>query len=299
MDQLSAMRAFVRVAETASFSAVARESNTTQATISKRIAALEELLGVRLLTRSSREQSLTEAGQTYYQRCLLILEAVDEAESQVRCQNESPRGLLRVTAAVDVAQRLLLPLIREFLRLNPDIKMDLLLDNYQVDLVAKGIDVAIRAGTFEDSSLIAKPLSNKPLYVVASPAYLNQHGVLKVPNDLRNHRCLVYSVQKNPHIWVFTVKRKKIKVPVNGRFLCNNGDILLQMVLAGEGVCFLPYWVIQESLERGNLQVVLPDYALSSVQLNMVYPARKHLPLKTRYFLDFMANKAKQHPGLK
>jgi DNA-binding transcriptional LysR family regulator len=299
MDQLSAMRAFVRVAETRSFSAAARSSGTTQATISKRIAALEEMLGVKLLIRSSREQALTEAGQDYFDRCLPILEAVDEAENLARSSTNNPRGLLRITASADFGRPVLMPLLRKFMRHYPDISIDLVLSNYSLDLIAGGIDIAIRAGHFEDSSLVAKPLGNMPLCLVAAPAYLEKHGRPKHPNELVDHECMLYSPAENPRRWYFKDKGKTISVIVNGRFQCDDGDIILDMVLSGNGMTILPYWMVYEQLDSGELALLLADFAMPPGDIKMVYPDRKHLPLKTRYFLDFMAEQGKEHPAFK
>jgi len=297
VDQLSAMRAFVRVAETRSFSGAARSTGTTQATISKRIAALEEMLGVKLLIRSSREQALTEAGQDYFNHCVPILDAVDEAENIARSNTNKPRGLIRVTASADFGRSILLPLLREFMQRYPDIGIDLVLSNYPLDLIAGGIDVAIRAGHFEDSSLIAKPLGSMPLCLVASPAYLEQYGRPEHPNDLVNHDCPLYSPADNPRRWHFKDKGKTISVIIDGRFQCDDGDIILDMVLSGKGVTRLPYWLVHEQLNSGTLELLLADHAMPSGDIKMIYPDRKHLPLKTRYFLDFMAEKTQSHPG--
>ena len=297
MDQLSAMRAFVRVAETRSFSAAARSTGTTQATISKRIAGLEELLGVKLLIRSSREQALTEAGQDYFKHCVPILEAIDEAENLARSSTNNPRGQLRVTTSVDFGRLVLAPMLRDFMAHYPDISIDLVLSNHALDLIAGGIDVAIRAGQFEDSSLIAKPLGNIPLCLVATPAYLDRHGRPEHPNDLVDYECSLYSLADNPRRWYFREDQKTISVIVNGRFQSDNGDVILDMVLAGSSLCMLPYWLVHEQLGSGELELLLKDYAMPAGDIKMVYPDRKHLPLKTRSFLDFIAKQAKSYPG--
>lgn len=297
MDQLSNMRAFVGVAETGSFSATARHSNTTQATISKRVAALEENLGVKLLIRSSREQALTEAGEEYFQHCVPILEAVDEAENLARCHSKAPRGQLRITASVDFGRIVLSPLLREFMQNYPDIRIDLALSNYYLDLIAGGIDVAIRAGQLEDSSLIARPLGSLPLCVVATPDYIAKHGQPQHPNELEHHECLLYSPADNPRRWHFNENGKTLHVIVDGKFQCDNGDVILDMVLAHSGLSLMPYWIVHNELSRGELTLLLAEYATPAGDINMVYPERKHLPLKTRCFLDFMTEKTQSHPA--
>lgn len=297
MDQLSAMRAFVRVAESGSFSAAARAFNTTQATISKRVAALEDLLGVKLLIRSSRDQALTEAGEEYLQRAIQILDAVDDAEMLARCQTDAPRGLLRITASMDFGRRILSPLLREFMQLYPDIRVDLMLSNYQLDLISSGIDVAIRAGQFEDSSLISRALGRMPLCVVATPAYLRQHGRPGHPSELADHECLLYSLSTNPRRWFFDEDGRTISVLVNGKFQCDDGDAILDMVLADQGISMMPFWMMHHELHCQQLEVILAEFTLPAVAMRMVYPDRKHLPLKTRTFLDFMAAQANEHPA--
>lgn len=296
MDQLSAMRAFVRVAETGSFSAAARSSATTQATISKRVAALEEALGVKLLIRSSREQSLTETGQQYFQHCIPILDAIDEAENIARCHSQAPRGLLRITASVDFGRRVLSSLLRDFMAQYPDIQIDLVLSNYYLDLIAGGIDVAIRAGRLDDSSLISKPLGDLSLCLVAAPNYLEKNGQPNHPSDLEQHECLLYSPTNNPRRWKFSREGKVMSVIVDGKFQCDDGDVMLDMVLAGYGMSLLPYWLVHEKVASGELQVLLDNFSLPAIDMKMVYPDRKHLPWKTRCFLDFMAENIHEHP---
>ena len=297
MDQLNAMRAFIRVAETGSFSVAARTFGSTQATMSKRVAALEEILGVKLLIRSSREQSLTEAGRDYFQQCIPILEAIDEAESHARCHTHAPRGLLRITASVDFARQILSPLLDTFMQQYPDIFIDLILSNYQLDMIAGSIDIAIRSGNFEDSSLIAKPLCRMSMYLTATPEYLAKHGVPSHPNDLIDHECLLYSPVDNPRRWYFKEGHKTMSVIVNGRFQCDNGNLILDMALASKGITMLPYWMMHSNVSRGDLVLLLPEYAMPATNIKMVYPDRKHLPLKTRSFLDFMAKQTKNHPA--
>jgi DNA-binding transcriptional LysR family regulator len=178
----------------------------------------------------------------------------------------------------------------------PDIQIDLVLSNYALDLIAGGIDVAIRAGHFEDSSLIAKQLGKMPLCLVGSPKYLGQHGRPKHPNDLVDHECSLYSPLENPRRWPFVEKGKVVTVSVGGRFQCDDGVIILDMVLAGGGLTLLPYWMVLKQLARGELELLLEDFALPSGDIKMVYPDRKHLPLKTRSFLDFMTEQAEAYP---
>lgn len=288
MDQLGAMRVFLRVIQTGSFSAAAREQNSSQATISKKVAALEDKLGVKLLTRTSRELSLTQAGQEYYEHCLNIVQEIDEVEASVRSQVSSPKGTLRIAAAAPLARILLAPLIAEFLEEYPDIEVDMVIDERHIDLVAEGIDIAIRARKLEDSSLIARPLFNNPLLLVAAPDYLEKHGVPTQPKDLKSHQCIVYTFNRSLNNWHFVDNGQDVSIPVRGTFRSNSGETNLEMALAGLGITQLPIWMMDEHLQSGKLVRVLEEYPSDTVPINAIYPQSRHVPLKVRCFVNFI-----------
>lgn len=291
MDQLSAMRAFVRVVQTGSFSAVGRELNTTQATISKKVASLEAKLGVKLLTRSSRDVSLTQAGTDYYEQTVVMLSELDEVEARVRSQVATPQGTLRVTAPVAFGRLVLAPLIGEFLERYPDIKVDMSLGDRHVDLIAEGVDVAIRARKLEDSSLVARHLFENPMLLVASPSYLELHGEPREPADLKRHHCIVYSLLRTGNNWHFTYQGKEISVPVTGDFQSDSGDTNLEVVLSGLGITALPIWMVEEHLQSGRLVQLLTDYKADQIPFNAIYPQNRYVPLKVRCFVDFLKEK--------
>lgn len=291
MDQLGAMRVLTRVIQTGSFSAAAREQNTSQATVSKKISALEDKLGVKLITRSSRELSLTQAGQAYYDHCLSILQEIDEVEANVRSQVSSPKGVLRIAAPAPLARILLAPLIAEFLAIYPDIEVDMVIGERHIDLIVEGIDVAIRAKKLEDSSLIARPLFNNPLLLVASKAYLEQHGTPTKPNDLKSHSCIVYTFNRSLNNWHFTENGQETSVTVKGAFRSNSGETNLEMALAGLGITQLPIWMTDTFLDSGALVQVLDAYCTDTVPINAIYPHSRHIPLKVRCFVDFIQEK--------
>lgn len=288
MDQIIAMRAFVRVVQTGSFSAVGRENNTTQATISKRVAALEQHMGVKLLNRSTRDLSLTEVGMEYYEKCVAILSELDEAEAAARSQVATPRGVLKVTAPVVFGRLVLAPILAEFLSLYPDIKVDLVLSDKFVDLIAEGIDVAIRAKKLEDSSLVANPLFDNPMLLVAAPAYLEQNGTPERPDELQQHNCIVYSLLDMGHIWHFSDRGRDIAVPVKGNFQCDNGDTILEFILSGTGIAQLPIWMVSEHIQAGRLKQLMTSYQTESIPFNAIYPKNRYTPLKVRSFTDFI-----------
>ena len=291
MDQLGAMRAFVRVVQTGSFSAVGRELNSTQATISKKVEALETKLGVKLLTRSSRDVSLTQAGTDYYEQCVVMLAELDEIEARVRSQVAKPQGRLRVSAPIAFGRLVIAPIIGEFLAMYPDIKVDMLLGDRHVDLVAEGVDLAIRARQLEDSSLVARHLFDNPMLLVASPEYLELHGAPREPIDLKRHNCIVYSLFRSINSWHFSRDGKEFTVPVSGSFQSDNGDTNLEVALAGVGIIQLPIWMVGEHLQSGRLIQLLPDYQTDKIPLNALYPQSRYVPLKVRSFVEFMKEK--------
>ncbi|MFV8429868.1 LysR family transcriptional regulator [Vibrio owensii] len=291
MDQLSAMRAFVRVVQTGSFSATGREMNTSQTTISKKVAALEKKIGVKLLARSSRDHALTPAGAKYYQTCVDILGELDEAEAEARSEVASPQGTIRISAPVAFGRILLAPIMAEFFQRYPDIKVDLQLSDQHTDLISDGIDVAIRAKQLEDSTLIARHLFDNPMLVLAAPSYLQQHGEPKAPEDLKQHNCLVYSRMRDINVWSFTKQNQKHAVAVNGNFQSDNGDVLLEVVLTGMGIVTLPIWMVEHHLKEGRLTQLMSDYTGQNLPFNAVYLQSRYTPLKVRCLIDYLKEK--------
>lgn len=297
MDTLIAMRSFVRVVETGSFSAVAKEEDTTQATISKRVAALEAELGVRLLVRGSRVHQLTETGQSYYERVVSILGEIEEAESQARSLTATPRGKLRVSVPTMFGSLYIAPVISEFLATNPEIHLDMKYSEKMVDMVEEGIDVAIRLGELKDSSMIARRLGSDDLIIVASPGYLEKHQAPVHPGELKQHNCLVYSLTARGTVWSFTDKPADTAVHVSGNFQCDTGIGLMEMLLANAGIAFMPTWSVAHYIESGELVHILKGYN-RNYPINAVYPLNRYTPLKTKSFIDFMERTIKTDPLL-
>lgn len=297
MDTLIAMRSFVRVVETGSFSAVAKEENTTQATISKRVAGLESALGARLLVRGSRTHQMTEAGQSYYERVVNILSDIAEAESEASALTTTPRGKLRVTVPTMFGSLYVAPVISEFLATYPEIQLDLKFSESMLDLVGEGIDVAIRLGDLKDSSMIARRLGYDDLILVASPAYLNQHSLPLHPLELEQHNCLVYTLSEKGTVWNFTDQPADTAIHATGNFQCDTGFGLMELLLANAGIAFMPRWSVASYLETGELVHILKDY-YRRYPINAVYPQNRYIPLKTKCFLDYMAKTIRTDPVL-
>ncbi|WP_063382826.1 LysR family transcriptional regulator [Pseudoalteromonas luteoviolacea] len=298
MDSIIAMRSFIRVVETGSFSAVAMEWNTNQATISKRIASLENKLGTKLLVRGSRKHTLTEAGKVYFERVSNIVMEIDEAEAEARSLTATPKGHLRITVPMMFGSMYVAPVMSEFLSLYPEIGLDIKFDENMVDLVREGIDVAIRLGDLQDSSMVAKNLGYDELIIVASPKYLAKHTTPSTLGELGQHNCLIYSLSpKRGTVWVFSDQSKTTQVEVKGNFQCDNGVGLMEMLLADAGIALMPKWMVYEELEAGRLIHILKDY-YKRYPISAVFPKDRYTPLKVRSFLDFMAKVMKTDPVL-
>ncbi|ROV62209.1 LysR family transcriptional regulator [Vibrio ponticus] len=291
MDQLGAMRAFVRVVQTGSFSATGRELNTTQTTISKKVAALESKLGVKLLTRSSRDHALTPAGTQYYETCVLILNELDEAEAKARSEVALPQGTIRIAAPIAFGRLVIAPIIAEFFERYPDIQVDLSLSDKHIDMISEGIDVAIRAKQLEDSSLVARHLFENRMLLIASPEYLAKWGVPSKPEQLKQHNCLVYSRLQSLNVWHFERQGKTYSVPVSGNFKSDNGDVLLEVALNHMGIVQMPIWMVEQHLADGRLKQVLAGYDGQNLPFNAIYPRSRYVPLKVRCFVDFLKQK--------
>ena len=289
MDVMQSMAVFRRVAEAGSFSAVARESAMSQSSVSKHIAALEERLGTKLLNRSTRQLNLTESGTEYYHYCVRILNEFAEAEASVGKGKITPTGTLRLASPVPFGKAVLLPLLNDFLQQYPDIDIDYRMEDRNIDLVKEGIDLAIRVGPLEDSSLIARKIGSCMRFVVGSPEYFLKHGFPRHPSDLLQHDCLLYTQQKTPKTWFFTSKQHGDEtVNVSGRFRTNSNEAMLGAALNGLGLAVLCDWHVNDYLHRGKLRAVLKDYQLTPYDINAVYPERKFVPQKVKRLIEHL-----------
>jgi LysR family transcriptional regulator for bpeEF and oprC len=295
MDVMQSMAVFRRVVEAKSFSAVARESNMSQSTVSKHIASLEERLDTKLLNRSTRSLKLTEAGKEYYQHCIRILNDFQEAEASVGKGKIDPTGTLRISTSAAFGRTYLLPYLGEFLSTYPDINIDLMFGDKYTDLVKEGIDLAIRIGPLEDSSLIAKKIGSSPRLVVASPAYLVKHSRPKTPADLIKHDCLFYSLQKSPDLWYFnSTQEGDESIRVNGRVKASSPDAVCDATLEGLGISILGEWYVRKHIKNGSLIKILPDFKPTAYDIHAVYPERRFVPQKVKRMIEFITDKINQ-----
>lgn len=295
MDVMNSMAVFRRVVEAKNFSAVARETNMSQSTVSKHIAALEERLGTKLLNRSTRSLKLTEAGKEYYHHCIRILNDFQEAEASIGKGKIKPTGTLRISSSAAFSRACMLPYLNEFLRKYPDIDIDLLFDDDYIDLVKQGIDLAIRVGPLADSTLIARKIGVSSRVVVASTDYLVKHGRPKKPADLIKHNCLLYSLQKAPDLWYFnSAQEGDESVRVRGRLKASSPDAICDATINGLGISVLCEWYARKYIKDGRLKVILQDYHPTAYDINAVYPERKFVPQKVKRMIEFLAEKVKE-----
>ncbi|QFT12156.1 LysR family transcriptional regulator [Vibrio sp. THAF190c] len=276
---------FVAVAERESFTGAASKLSTSVAQISRRVASLEERLAVKLLNRTTRKVSLTEAGQLYYQQCKQLVEGLELAELAVTQMQSTPKGLLKVTAPVTYGERQLAPLLHQFLTQYPQVELELMLTNQKLDLIDSGVDVAIRLGRLEDSSLVAKRLSQRQLYVCASPEYVEHYGEPHTLSELANHQCLVGGFEH----WRFKENDQPRSVRVNGRIKCNSGLTLLDAAKQSIGLVQLPEYYVSDDLESGELVEVLSDFRDDKEGIWALYPQNRNLSSKVRLLVDFLA----------
>jgi DNA-binding transcriptional LysR family regulator len=298
MDKLTLMEIFVRIVETGSFSAVARETGMTQPTVSKQMTALERGLKTRLLHRSTRSLSLTEAGAAYYESCRQIIDQVRAAEVSLGALQGSLGGTLSVNSSVAFGQMFLSRLMLDFQALHPEVSALLTLNDRYIDLVEEGIDVAVRFGRLSDSSLVARRLAGSPVAVVASPAYLERRGVPQHPNELTGHHCLHYTYLSTGNEWVFPAPGGEIRVRIAGRFRTNNGYALRDAMLSGHGIAVMPLVFIQEELTRGAAVPVLQDFTAPPLPVNAVYPSGRFVSAKVRAFIDYLQERLPRIPGM-
>ncbi|OUS13414.1 LysR family transcriptional regulator [Gammaproteobacteria bacterium 53_120_T64] len=289
MDTLDGMKTVVAVVETGSFTAAAERLNMSKALASKYVGEVERRLNVRLFQRSTRKLALTEAGKSYYQRALPLLEEFSELSDAVSGGQSSPQGLLRISVPVAFGEMKLAPLIPDFLQRYPDIRLELILNNSAVDMLAEGIDVRIRVGGVDDSSLVARPIKTLPLILCASPAYLLEHGEPKTAEDIGAHHCIIDSNFRIGEQWpLVSPTGQAHAVKVNSRIAASSPSAVKEIAIAGGGIGMVPRFIVEPALEQGLLQEVLPGYSSLEFTLFALYPHRRYLPRKVRCFIDFL-----------
>lgn len=293
MDRFNAMSILVAVVEAGSLSAAARQLDVPLATVSRKVSELEKHLHARLLNRSSRKLTLTDAGRQYVTACRRILEDVSEAERAAAGEYTTPRGELIITAPIVFGRMHVLPVAVEFLKSYPQIDLRILLTDRAANLLDEDVDLGLRIGVLPDSSLMMIRLGSIRRVVCASPQYLADRGTPKVPDDLRMHDCISFESVTSSQAWTFTTGKSETRVPVRSRLVVNTAEAAIDAAVGGLGITRVLSYQIAQATRAGSLVTVLQEFAPPPWPVHFVYPGARPLPLKLRAFLDFAAPKLK------
>lgn len=288
MDQFKQISTFAEVASRGSLSAAARAEGVAPAVISRRLDALEERLGVKLLQRTTRKIALTNEGASFLEDCQRILTDLEAAESSVSERNAHASGLLTVSAPAGFGRQHVAPLIPSFLSEHQDLKLTLSLNDRVVDLIGEGVDVAIRIASLTDSNLIGVKLADNKRVVVASPDYIKRHGAPRSIDELSSHNCLAFSADGSQRGWTFRQNGKNMTVKVEGNMVCNDGEVLHDWAVSGKGLAWRSMWEVGAEIESGQLITVLDEYTAPGNDIYAIFAQRRHLPLRIRAFVDFL-----------
>lgn len=289
MNLLDCMRAFAAVVDAGSFTGAGEKLSTSKTLTSKKVQALEKHLGTRLLNRTTRSLSLTEAGRIFHGRCQQILDDVDELEALIQNQMAGPRGLLTVSAPTTFGEMFLAPLMPAFSAQYPEVSVDLSLTDRHVDLVEEGYDVAVRIAELPSSTLIARKLAPAPIHICASPAYLAEHGRPERPTDLENHKCILDTNLKAAGAWPFKTETGRITVAAKGALSVNSARAVKEIALTGSGIAICPGYMIAEERRTGALETLLSEFNAFDLNVYAVYNSKRNLAPKVRAFVDFLA----------
>jgi DNA-binding transcriptional LysR family regulator len=289
-DLLDGVAVFVGVINAGSFTAAAHALGHSTSYVSKAVTRLEKRLGSRLLNRTTRTISLTDAGRAYYERCSQIVIDAENAERSINQLQEKPSGLLRVNVPGSFGSKYLLDVLPRFMHRYPEVKLEVEFNDRLIDVVAEGYDVVIRVGEIKDSNLVARKFTSSRGVVVASPDYLKRKGYPKQAEDLAQHDCIAYSLLPTPTQWVFYKDGVRSSVTVDPRAMCNSAEIEVAMVVQGIGITRLPLFTCEQEVASGDLQIILEDYDQLEYDVYAVYPHRQYLTAKVRAFVDFVVD---------
>lgn len=285
---LDGVAVFVGVINAGSFTAAARALGHSTSYVSKAITGLEKRLDSRLLNRTTRKISLTDAGRAYYERCSQIVIDAENAERSINQLQERPGGLLRINAPASFGSKYLLDVLPQFMLRYPEVKLEVEFNDRLIDVVAEGYDVVIRVGEIKDSNLVARKFTSSRAVVVASPDYIKRRGCPKLAEDLTQHDCIAYSLSPTPTLWNFYKGGVRTNVTVVPRAMCNSAEIEVAMAVQGIGITRLPFFTCEQQVASGDLQIILGDYDQIKFDVYAVYPHRQYLTAKVRAFVDFV-----------
>lgn len=298
MDSFSDIAFFALLVKQGSMAATAQELGLTPPAVSKRLAAIEKRLGVRLLQRTTRQISLTPEGETYLTDGALVLANLEELERSVSGSRNMPKGIIKIGATLGFGRRYIAPAIAKYSDLYPEVEVQLTLNDRPINIVEKGLDVVIRFGELPDMRLTARLLANNKRLLLATPDYLKKMGAPEHPKDLSKHQCLFLRESDESYgTWHFHQGHKNETVKVHGPLTCNDGGAVLNWTLEGRGIMVRSVWDAQQYIVSGKLKAILTDWQLPNADIYTVFPTRNNLSAKTRAFVDFLDEEFKEHRG--
>lgn len=287
---LNQILTFVKVVDSGSFTKAAELLKQPKSRISRRLAALEKTLGTQLIYRTTRQMQLTETGKDYYQRCAPLIQDLENANNAMTSHSEELSGVLRLTAPDDYARLILTPLLDEFIKKHPKIKIEMILSGAYLDLVKESIDVAVRIGTLKDASMKSKRVSSMTSILVASPAFLERNPPITKPEHLEQVNCLAFNIG-NKNRWRLFKDKQDLRINVQGNVQANSPEILYHFALLGRGVGLLPEFLCKEAIQSGKLVQLLKGWSSDPIPVQLLTPAQKDIPAKTKAFMDFASSR--------
>jgi len=288
LDRIGDILAFIRTADARSFTVAAEQLGLSRSAIGKRVARLEDRLGVRLLHRTTRSVTLSDEGNVFYERCTPILADLDEAENFMATRIKIPRGRLRLDLPVSFGRLEVLPVLQKFMRLWPEVIVNVSFADRYMDLIEEGVDLAIRIGGADDSRLMTRTLAPHRLVICATPAYFAKYGMPQNADDLSNHNCLTYTHSGRPVDWRFACEERQWTMPVYGRLCSGNAEVLKDSVLAGQGIGQLATFLVHDEIKSGLLVTTLDHLVAKGEPIRAVYPSKRHLSPKVRTLIDLI-----------
>jgi len=282
MSRWEGFEEFVQVADNGGFTAAARAMGLSKSHVSQQITRLEDRLGARLFYRTTRNVSLTEIGEDFYEKCSCIIEDLDEAERSLSSLQHEAKGVLRISAPSLLGEVHLVPALAEFQKQHPGLDIELSFNSRRVDLIEEGYDAIVQLGARKEINVVNQPLSSTRFFVAASPEYLKNNGTPKKPSDLKNHNCLMFTHNGQSKPWKFVSAKKKISVSVNGSWRSSSGNALRAAAIEGLGFVYLPDYYISDAIESGSLEIVLSEWSGVKREIVLIYQERKHLSAKIR-----------------
>lgn len=281
---------FITVVEEQGFSSAATKLDTTPAAVSRKIKGLEERLGVRLLQRTTRSLRLTPEGEIYYREAKSLLEQLNNLEQDLLASTGQLAGNLKIAAPMSYGQKKISPLIAAFAKKHNRLRISLILEDKESNIIDEGFDLAIRISYPEDSSMVGRKIADIPNYVCASPDYLKKNGTPRKPADLKKHDCLHYNLISERDEWTFKFNSREEVIAVSSRFCSNNGDVLTQAAIDGLGITTMPGFIVEDAVNNGQLVRILQGMERPSLSLYLLYPSRSHMPVKTKAIIDYLIN---------